>query len=128
MARELTIYVVDDDEDNAASVTALLSAFDLTAVTCDSAEAFLEAYDGRPDACLLLDMRLPAMSGLELQQELVNRGKQIPIVMISGHADRELSSKALENGAVAYLEKPYPSDELYEAIRNALAITDRSSS
>lgn len=112
--------MVDDDEHGAASVTALLSALGLRAETYDSADAFLETYDGRSIACLGCDMRLPAMSGLELRPEFMTKRKQIPIVMISGHADRELSIQTLENGAVAYLEKPYAGEKLYEAIRISL--------
>ena len=121
MSAESRVFVVDDDVASAASMSALMKSEGLKTESYVSAEAFLDAYDGRPNACLVVDVRLPCMNGLELQQALNERGHKISIVMISGHADREVSDRALENGAVAFLEKPFPANDLCKSVRAALS-------
>lgn len=121
MSDDSTVFVVDDDEAAADSVAALMMSVGLKVETYNSAEAFLAAYDSSRNGCLVLDIRLTGMSGLELRQTLAAQGLEIPIVLISGHADRELRNNTVKNGVVALLEKPIAGDKLCEAVRTALA-------
>lgn len=120
MPVEPIVFVVDDDRASAASIEALIRSRGMQAEIHHSAEDFLAAYDPGRKGCLVLDIRLTAMSGIELQQELVSRGATLPIVMISGHVDRAMSERVLQDGAVACLEKPFPGEQLEAAIRSAL--------
>ena len=116
-----TVFVVDDDLASALSLQALLEAYGFDVRTFASAEEFLGAYDGRQQGCLVLDLRLPGMSGLELQRELIARNWRLPVIMISGHADRQSHFQAVENGAADFIEKPFSGADLFEAIRRATA-------
>ena len=122
------VLVVDDDDASAESVAALMMSIGLDAETYDTAERFLNEFDGRPDACLVLDVRLPGMSGLQLQRALESRNLAIPIVMISGHADHDESREALGRGAIAFLEKPYTADEFCQKVKAALSLGMSSAS
>ena len=114
------VYLVDDDYASAMSMKAVLNAKGFTVQIFDSAEAFLGALDDiRFDSCLVLDLRLPGMSGLELQKKLAERGAMLPTVMISGHADHASVALALENGAAAFLQKPFSGSDLIAAIIDA---------
>jgi len=121
MSDESTVYVVDDDEAAANSVVALMASVGLKAESFNSAEEFLAERDRNRTGCLVLDIRLKGMSGLELQEALAAQGSEIPIIFISGHADRELSEKALNYGAVTCLEKPFNGIEFCETVRAVLA-------
>lgn len=115
-----TVFVVDDD---AAVGRALVSAGQVIGHPVrafGSAAEFLTAYTGEP-GCLVLDIRMPEMSGTELQRHLADTGTDIPIVMISGHADVRTAVEAMTLGAVTLLEKPFRLDELVEQVRVALA-------
>jgi FixJ family two-component response regulator len=114
-----TIFVVDDD---AAVGRALQSAGKLLGRPVRAfaaAEEFLAAYAGEP-GCLVLDVRMPGMTGLELQRRLADGGVEIPVVMISGHADVRIAVEAMTLGAVTLLEKPFRLDELLAHLRRAL--------
>ena len=121
MLAQKTVFVVDDDAAAAASVAALMMSIGLTVETFGSAEEFLDAFTEDRDGCLVLDVRLGGMDGLELQKRLTARGCQLPVIVISGHADRELSEKALGNGAVACFEKPFEGHELCGIVKSVLA-------
>lgn len=113
-------YVVDDNPASAMSLKAVLTAYEFNVKTFESAEAFLDILDDiHPESCLVLDLRLPGMSGLELQQELAVREVELPIVMISGHADQQSVDQALENGAASFLQKPFSGSDLRDAIFKA---------
>jgi FixJ family two-component response regulator len=119
MSAEATIFVVDDD---AAVGRALQSAGKLLGRPVRafaSAAEFLAAYADEP-GCLVLDIRMPGMTGLELQRKLADDGVNIPVVMISGHADVRIAVEAMTLGAVTLLEKPFRLDELLAHIRKAL--------
>jgi FixJ family two-component response regulator len=94
--------------------------------TFSSAESFLESYDPRSAGCVLIDLRLGGMSGLELQEQLVARGSTLPVIIISAYADVRTTVHLMRNGAVTVLEKPYQADELAETIRLALETNQRS--
>jgi two-component system response regulator FixJ len=118
---EPAIYVVDDDAQARKAVTTLVEAMGLPTFGFASAEEFLDRYDGRRPACLVTDVRMLGMSGLELQEELLRRGVTIPVIVLTGFATTPGTVRAMRNGALTLLEKPCRDDELWEAIRNGLA-------
>jgi len=115
------VFVVDDDPLVRDSVADLLATAGLAAQTFGSAAEFIQAK--RPDipACLILDLELPGLSGLDLQAELAKSGIELPIVFLTGHGDIPKSVRAMKAGAVEFLTKPFQSQELLDAIRQALA-------
>ncbi|MEX3786464.1 response regulator [Paraburkholderia sp. BR14374] len=120
MTEQPLIAAVDDDESVRESLHELLREFDFSVRAFVSAEAFLASGCIDDAQCLVLDIDMPGMSGFDLQQELRRRGKNVPIVFISAHADDILRSQVLEQGAVACLCKPFSDIELLEAIRAGL--------
>jgi two-component system response regulator FixJ len=118
---EATIHVVDDDQAVREGLSALLTAKGYAVRLYATAEALLDAGPhGRP-GCLVVDVRMPGMSGLELQRELKRRGETMPLVVITGHGDVPVAVAALKAGAVDFLEKPFDDDALLAAIGEALA-------
>lgn len=115
------VFVIDDDPLVRDSVTDLLAANGFAARAFESATAFIQAK--RPDipTCLILDLELPGLSGLELQAELSKSGIEVPIVFLTGHGDIPKSVRAMKAGAVEFLTKPFRSEELLDAVRQALA-------
>ena len=120
MAEEPVVFVVDDDEDIRAAMRSLLASVGLRVETFPTAQDFLESR--RPDAlaCLVLDVQLPGLSGLDLQHELIQRGISIPIVFLSGHGDIPTSVQAIKAGAAEFLTKPVQDHQLLDAIRRAI--------
>ncbi|BBO33770.1 response regulator transcription factor [Lacipirellula parvula] len=116
-----TVYVVDDDAQARKAVTTLIEAMGVATIGFNSAEEFLSGYDGRRPACLVTDVRMIGMSGLELQEELIRRGVDISVVVLTGFATTPGTVRAMKNGALTLLEKPCRDDELWEAIRDGLA-------
>jgi len=114
------VYVVDDDRAVRESVALLLRSVGLEVVTFESAAAFLAGAGTPAAACLVLDMRMPGMSGLELQRELASRGCTIPIIFITGHGDVPMAVSAMKAGAVDFLEKPFNDQELIDRVQQAL--------
>jgi FixJ family two-component response regulator len=120
MPPEPTVFVVDDDPAMRDSLCWLLQSVDLHVETYPSADAFLAAYDpGRP-GCLVLDVRMPGMSGLNLQDELRTRHIRLPIIMLSGHAEVPTAVRALKAGAIDFMEKPFSDELLLDRIRQAI--------
>jgi FixJ family two-component response regulator len=115
-----TVFVIDDDALVRGSVQGLLKSVGLRSEAFGTAEGFLHAK--RPDvpSCLVLDVSLPGISGLDFQRELAAAGVQIPIVFITGHGDIPMSVKAMKSGAVEFLTKPFQDTDLLDAIRQAL--------
>lgn len=114
------VSVVDDDESVRESLPELLRSFGLEVQPFSSAEAFLASGNLDRTGCLILDVAMPGMSGVELQQELVRRGQAIPIVFITAHSVDRVSSRVLQRGAVACLVKPFTEAAILEAVRAAL--------
>jgi len=114
------VYLVDDEFSIRDSLTLLIESTGQTVKSFESAESFLDNYVPDHPGCLLLDVRMPVMSGHDLQNELLNRGISIPIIFISGHADIADSAKAFRAGAVDFLEKPFDNDVLLERINEAI--------
>ncbi len=107
-----TVYVVDDDEAVRDSLQWLLEGKDYRVRCFDSAEVFLSRYDAREVACLIVDIRMGGMSGMELQDKLVERKSPLPIVFITGHGDVPMAVDAMKKGAVDFIQKPFKEDEL----------------
>lgn len=117
---EQTVFVVDDDEAVRDALKTLLSAADLHVQAFVSAAAFLRDYRPGDSGCIVLDIRMPGMSGLALQDELYKRRIRIPIVFLTGHADVPIAVQALKKGAFDFIEKPLDSQRLVLAVLNAL--------
>ncbi len=122
---EPIVFVVDDDAAARASVESLLHSVGLQVRTFDSATKFLEHGAVNAPSCLVLDVRLPRMSGIELQRELALRGVSIPIIFITGHGDIPMSVEAMKAGAMEFLVKPFRGQVLLDAIHKAIE-RDRS--
>jgi FixJ family two-component response regulator len=115
------VYVVDDDESVRESVKRLITSVGLRVQTFGSTHEFLSAKRPEAPACLVLDVRLPDSSGLELQRDLAAAGVEIPIIFITGHADVPMTVRAMKAGAVEFLTKPFRGQELLDAIQEAIA-------
>lgn len=116
-----TVFIVDDDEAVRDGLAALTSTVKLPTRTFANAQEFLDAYNPAQPGCLLLDVRLPGMSGLRLQDELIARGVTLPIIFISGHGDLPMAVEAMKKGAYDFLEKPVGDQALLDRINAALA-------
>ena len=114
------ISIVDDDDSLRNSLDNLIRSVGFRAQGFPSAEAFLSSNQVHDTACLILDVRLPGMNGLELQRRIVEANWRIPVIFITSHADGDARARALEAGAVAYLYKPFREEELLNAIDAAL--------
>ena len=115
-----TVFVVDDDPGVGDSMQVLLESAGLNSETFLSADEFLEAYDPGKPGCLLLDVRMPGLSGPELQARLREMGSTIPIIFVTAHGDVPTAVDAVKAGAVDFLEKPYRKEELLAKIQDAL--------
>jgi len=115
-----TIYVVDDDEGVRNSLRFLLKSVGLTTRTLASAREFLDTYKPGQPGCVVLDVRMPGMSGLELQQQLNLRGAIIPVIFITGHGDIPMAVEAMQHGAFDFLQKPFRDQDLIDRIQRAL--------
>lgn len=115
------VHVVDDDADIRASIALLMKSVRLVARTWAGADEFLAAWHPEEPGCLVLDVRMPGMSGLELQAVLRERGATIPIVFLSGHGDIPMALRAVKSGALDFLEKPFRDQALIDAVHAALA-------
>jgi FixJ family two-component response regulator len=124
--REPIVYIVDDDEAICSSLRLLLKSCGIPATSHGSAEAFLSAYDPEQPGCLVLDVRMPGMSGLELQDELNRRGAIIPVIFVTGHGDVPMAVEAMRHGATDFLQKPFGDQEFTDRIQRALALDQRN--
>ena len=119
-ANSSTVFVIDDDDLVRASIQGLLKSVGLRSETFGAAQEFLRSK--RPDgpSCLVLDVRLPGVNGLDFQRELAEAGIRIPIIFITGHGDIPMSVRAMKSGAVEFLTKPFRDQDLLDAIHQAL--------
>ena len=115
-----TVFVIDDDELVRAAIQGMLKSVGLRAQTFATPREFLRSNRGEGPSCLVLDVRLPGVSGLDFQRDLVNAGIRIPIIFISGHGDIPMTVKAMKSGAVEFLTKPFRDQDLLDAIHQAL--------
>ena len=114
------VYVVDDDQGMLDSTVWLLESVGLTALPFTSGRDFLEVCDGQSQGCVLLDVRMPGMGGLNVQEALRERGIDMPIIFVSGHADVPIVVRAFRAGAVDFIEKPYNEQLLLDSVQQAL--------
>ena len=112
--------VVDDDAGVRNAMRSLLKSVGINSQLHASAQEFLAGYDARQPGCLLLDIRMPGMSGLELQQELNLRGATIPVIFMTGHGDIPMAVEAMQHGAFDFLQKPFRDQDLLDRIQKAL--------
>src|SRR3984957_11763111 len=118
---ESTVLIIDDDTDLRVSIGRLLRSLDLKARLFASVSEFLKTDLPDGPACLVLDVRLPGQSGLDLQRELVGKNAQIPIIFITGHGDIPMSVQAMKGGAIEFLTKPFRDQDLLDAIQLGLS-------
>ena len=114
------VYVVDDDEAVRDSLQWLLEGKDYRVRCFDSAETFLSRYDPREVACLLVDIRMPGISGLELQDRLIERKSPLPVVFITGHGDVPMAVTTMKKGAMDFIPKPFKEEELLSVVESML--------
>jgi len=127
MTTEPKIYIVDDDATIRDSMRALLESVDLAVETFPTALDFLNSSENIKTGCLLLDVQMPDMNGLELQQRLIEQGTSLQIIIITGHADVPVAVKSLKAGALDFIEKPFKDDVILDCIHRALEIDEKNS-
>jgi FixJ family two-component response regulator len=121
------ICIVDDDRSMSRMLSRVIRASAFEVVSFGSAEEFLESNAVEESACLILDLNLPGMSGIDLQQHLTNSGSEMPIIFISGHADEATKRGVLEAGAAGFFNNPFKIDTLLEMVRGLPALVHRQS-
>jgi two-component system response regulator FixJ len=122
MPPEPIVFVVDDDRAMRESLRWLLESVGLTVRTYANAADFLREYEPTQPGCLVLDVRMPGMSGLDLQADLVRRGAGLPTIVVTGHAEVPMAVRAVKAGAVDFIEKPFSDQLLLDRVRQALEI------
>jgi len=121
LADSPTVFVIDDDADIRVSIRGLLKSADLRSECFETAEQFLQRKPSDTLSCLILDVSLPGVNGLDFQQQLRDAGLHIPIIFVTGHGDIPMSVKAMKSGAVEFLTKPLKRNALLDAVQQALA-------
>ncbi len=121
MKSEPTVFVVDDDKAVRRFLSGLIASIGLKVETFASAQELLDADEPNQPGCLLLDIRMPGMSGLELQRELALRNIRIPIIILTGHGDVQVAVHAMKEGAMDFIEKPFNNELLLDRIQKAVA-------
>jgi len=124
MPQNETVFIVDDDSSIGEGLKNLLESVGIAAEHFESAEAFRENWDRSRGGCLLLDARLPGLSGMDLQEELSAAGVKIPIIFMTAHGDVPMVRKVMKAGAIEFLTKPFQKEDLLHAVRNAF-VSDR---
>ena len=117
---EPTVFVVDDDEPVRDAIGMLLDTVDIHHECYDSATSFLNGYGSQRTGCLVLDIRMPGMSGLELQDHLLGQSDPLPIIFITGHGDIPMAVEAMKKGAMDFIRKPFRDQELLDRVQEAL--------
>ena len=119
---EPTVFIIDDDEAVRDSLMLLLQSVGLNAKAFDGGRAFLEQYDMEATGCAVLDIRMPGMSGMELQDKLNEMHSILPIIFITGHGDVPMAVKAVQSGALDFIQKPFRDQDLIDRINDALRL------
>jgi len=119
-----TVFIVDDDSAIRIAMQALMESVDIDHQIFASADEFLQHEEDHRAGCLVLDIRMPGLGGLELQEELISRGNPLPIIFITGHGDVPMAVNAMQKGAVDFIQKPFRDQDLLDRIRDAL-VTDK---
>ena len=121
MPHKQSVYIVDDDEGIRKALGLLMKSAGLLAEQYASADAFLQDFNPSKGGCLVVDVRMPGISGLELQKVLANRQISIPVIIMTGHGDVTMAVKAMKAGAADFIEKPFKNQELLDRIQQCLA-------
>lgn len=121
-----TVYIVDDDEGVREGLSLLLSTVGQSCELFACAQEFLDTYDGDKRGCLVLDIRMPRMTGLDLQKKLNEIGSRLPIIFITGHGDIPMAVEAMRRGALDFIRKPFREHDLLERINEALTVDDNA--
>ena len=116
-----TVFIVDDDAAIRFAMQALMDSVNLEHEIFESGDEFLKKVTEQRPGCLVLDIRMPGLGGLELQEELIKRGNTLPIIFITGHGDVPMAVEAMQKGAVDFIQKPFRDQELLDRVREALA-------
>lgn len=119
-----TVFVVDDDEGVRDGLSLLLDTVGQSCELFESALDFLDSYDPSRRGCLVLDIRMPRMTGLDLQEKLIEMGSNLPVIFITGHGDIPMAVEAMRRGAVDFIRKPFREYDLLERINEALSLDD----
>ena len=119
-----TVFIVDDDPAIRFAMQALMDSVDVPHEIYGSGDEFLEKVEEHRPGCLVLDIRMPGLGGLELQEELITRGSTLPIIFITGHGDVPMAVEAMQKGAVDFIQKPFRDQDLLDRVREAL-LTDK---
>ena len=122
MSKSETVFVVDDDQAMRKSLKWLIESVGMQVESYASADEFIRNYYPGRSGCLLLDVRMPGMSGLDLQEQFIRQNIKIPIIIITGHGDVPMAVRAMKAGAVDFIEKPFNDEFLLDSIRKALAL------
>jgi FixJ family two-component response regulator len=128
MILEPTVFIVDDDQAVRDALRLLISAADLAVEAFGSAREFLDAVSADRPGCLVLDVRMPEIDGLDLQQQLAARGSRLPIIILTGHGDVPMAVEALRAGALDFIQKPFESKRLLSRIEEAIALDAKARS
>ena len=126
MTSQRCIAIVDDDESVREAATNLFRSMGLTVVSFSSAEEFLRSTDVERTSCLVLDVQMPGMGGLDLQRQLAASGREIPIVFVTAYPDPAVRDKALKSGAICFLTKPFDEGDLLDGLNTALSSGDHT--
>ena len=126
MTQETTVFVVDDDEIVCESLKWLIGSIDVPVEAYTSPTEFLERYDGSRTGCLVLDVRMPEMSGLELLKKLHEHDHYLPTIMMTAHGDVPMAVRAMKAGALDFVQKPFNEQELLESVQKALSLDEKT--
>jgi len=121
MSEKPTVFIVDDDAAVRRFLSTLISSIDLEVKTFKDARVFLDAFEPHRKGCILLEVQMPGMSGLELQRELRERAIRLPVIFITGHGDVQVAVHAMKAGAVDFIEKPFDNAHLLDRVQKAVA-------
>jgi len=124
--REPTVFVVDDDPGVRDAIRLLLRSVGLRAEVFSSAIAFLESYDAEAPGCIVLDLRMPGMSGIELQDRLIELGSNLPIIFVTAHGDVPTAVVAVKAGAVDFIQKPFQDQKLLDMVHHAIDLNSHA--
>jgi two-component system response regulator FixJ len=124
--RKPVIYIVDDDDGMRRALTVLMTTVGYTPIAFDKPSEFLAKYNPNQPSCLVLDVRMPEMSGLEVQQQLNRSGSMLPVILVSGHGDIPMAVQAMKDGAFDFLQKPFRDQDLLDRINGALKLDTKN--
>ena len=122
---DTTVYIVDDDQAVRDSLSWLISSIGLKVETFETAQHFLDNYERERPGCLLVDVRMPGMSGLELQQHIAQDNQCLPVIIVTGHGDVKMAVNAMKQGAFDFIEKPYNDQVMLDLLQTALKECER---